>query len=304
MKIVLPGAIAIVLLCTVFYEVAPAQFYRDWQQSFASQPDIAGKAAENYLQLTPQGPHAGQLRLWLASYHMALRGPVLTRPKATVAPKPDSKIATVLPTIAPPSASVVRELPARPISPIANRHVLHEDEQQQKESHTVSGFYQTAQSLAATLAFIAAETAHQGPISFMAEFRNPVDTYDFVEQISYRASNVTIDPDRCAITYRWHESRDGKAASDQERSLKLRGATSVRVETADRSLGGINAAFGRLYPVRVQPHIYAVRLRQHDNPFGDVLYFQNEYLATRIGKAAYRALNLCNRETDSLVLNQ
>jgi hypothetical protein len=152
-------------------------------------------------------------------------------------------------------------------------------------------------SLDETLAYIAGQVAIQGPISFMAQFRNPANDYDIVENLSYQASNVTIDPNRCQLSYRWHVDQDGKSTLDQDRAVQLRLARSVRVETVDRSLSDINAASGRPYSVHVQPKVYAVHLGRYGNTLGDNLYFRDEAAAARVGEAAHRALNLCGAKS-------
>ena len=276
MRSVLLGAGALLLLCTILYEVAPDQLYLDWQQSNGKNHDVAERAAENYLRVTPEGTHARELRAWLAGDH---RAPVrvLSKPPQVA-------------TVATPEKVITAPQPA------ATPHENNAQEKPQPEEAPVTSHDANPQSrsLGETLAYIADQVAIQGPISFMAQFRNPANDYDIVEKLSYQASNVTIDPNRCQLSYRWHVDQDGKSTLDQDRSVQIRLARSVRVETVDRTLSDINAASGRPYSVHVQPEVYAVHLGRYGNTLGDNLYFRDEAAASRVGEAAHLALNLCN----------
>jgi hypothetical protein len=282
MRSVLLGAGALLLLCTILYEVAPDQLYRDWQQTNRKDHDVAERAAENYLRVTPEGTHARELRAWLAGDRTApVR--VLSKPPQVATAAAPEKVATPDKVItAPQPAAVPQEI---------NPEAKPQPEEAQDTSHDAKP---ETRSLGETLAYIAGQMSRQGPIRFMAQFRNPANDYDIVENLSYEASNVTVDPNRCQVSYRWHVDQDGKGTLDEDRSVPLRQARSVRVETVDRTLSDINAASGRPYSVHVQPEVYAVHLGRYGNTLGDNLYFRDEAAASRVGEAAHRALNLCS----------
>jgi hypothetical protein len=110
---------------------------------------------------------------------------------------------------------------------------------------------------------------------------------DHTEQLSYKASNVTIDPNRCQVGYHWHVEQDGRAVSDQDRTIELRLAKSIGVTSID-------AEPGRRFSVRAYPKVHVVHIARWDNSSGDDLYFHDKDMAARVGTAARRAVELCD----------
>jgi hypothetical protein len=145
------------------------------------------------------------------------------------------------------------------------------------------------QSLAEALALIADKVGGEGAINFTAQYHDMTTGRDHTEQLSYQASNVTIDPNRCQVGYHWHVEQDG-AVSDQDRTVELRLAKSIR-ETS------IDAEPGRRFSMRAYPKVYVVHIARWDNSSGDNLYFRDKNMAARVGAATRRAVELCdNRE--------
>ena len=143
------------------------------------------------------------------------------------------------------------------------------------------------QSLAETLALIADKVGGEGAINFTTQFHDVATGREHTEQASYKASNVTIDPNRCQVGYHWHVEQDGKAMSDLDRTVELRLAKSIRVTSID-------AEAGRRFSLRAYPKVYVVQIARWDNASGDNLYFHDKGMAARVGTAARRAMELCD----------
>jgi hypothetical protein len=143
------------------------------------------------------------------------------------------------------------------------------------------------QSLAEVLALIADKVGGEGTINFTAQFHDTATGRDHTEQLSYKASNVTIDPNRCQVGYHWHVEQDGRAVSDQDRTVELRLAKSIRVTSMD-------AEPGRRFSVRASPMVHVVNVARWDNAAGDNLYFRDKDMAARVGTATRHAVELCD----------
>jgi hypothetical protein len=143
------------------------------------------------------------------------------------------------------------------------------------------------QSLAEGLALIADKVGGEGTINFTAQFHDMATGRDHTEQLSYKASNVTIDPNRCQVGYHWHVEQDGRAVSDQDRTVELRLAKSVRVTSID-------AESGRRFSAPAYPKVYVVHIARWDNSSGDNLYFHDKSTAARVGTATRHAVELCD----------
>lgn len=150
------------------------------------------------------------------------------------------------------------------------------------------------QSVDAALAFIAGKLDSEGPIKFTARFRSPAGDRDIIQQLFYNASNVAIDPNRCRLSYRWHVEQDGKTLPDQDRTVELRLAQNITVETIDVALTDLNSAAGHPFSVRTQPQVYAVHVARWDSKSGDNLYFRDSGTAGRVADIARRAMELCD----------
>ena len=262
---------ALFVLSTISTTAAtPDQLYQAWQQNDVQQPEVAEKAAEDYLRIAPRGAHAHDLQVWLDAYHKALASLGLTESRVGAGSAPDNNQAVVQ--------------PIRPKQP-----------QPSKGQQTdLADLKPAGQSLEETLAFIRDKLALQGNIKFMAQFRSSADNRNLVEHLSYRARNVTIDPNQCQLSFHWHVEQDGKATPDQDRVVQFRLAKSVRVETLDQALAEVNAAAGDPLSVSTHPQAYAIHVARKDNALGNNLYLHDEDTASQVGKAAQHALELCS----------
>ena len=149
------------------------------------------------------------------------------------------------------------------------------------------------QSLAEALALIADKMGGEGTISFTAQFQDAATGRDYTEQLSYKASNVTIDPNRCQVGYHWHVEQNGRTLSDQDRSVQLHLAKSVRVTSID-------AESGRRFSMRADPKVYVVHIARWDNASGDILYFHDKDMAARVATATRHATKLCESDNSGL----
>jgi hypothetical protein len=143
------------------------------------------------------------------------------------------------------------------------------------------------QSLAEALALIADKVGGEGAINFTAQFHDMATGRDHTEQLSYKASNVTIDPNRCQVGYHWHVEQDGRVVSDQDRTVELRLAKSISVTSID-------AEPGRRFSMRAYPMVYVVHIARWDNSSGDNLYFHDKDMAARLGTATRHAVESCD----------
>jgi hypothetical protein len=137
------------------------------------------------------------------------------------------------------------------------------------------------------LALIADKLGGEGTIRFTAQFHDMATGRAYAEQLAYKAGNVTIDPNRCQVGYRWRVEQDGRVISDQNRTVELRRATGIRVSSID-------AEPGRPFFIRTYPKIYVVRIARWDNSSGDSLYFRDSDVAARVGTATRHAVKLCD----------
>jgi len=144
------------------------------------------------------------------------------------------------------------------------------------------------QSLAQVLALIADRM--EGTINFTAQFHDMATGRDYPAELSYKTSNVTIDPNRCQVGYHWQVEQDGRTVSDQYRAVELRLANSIRVASID-------GESGQRYSVRSDPKVYVVHIARANNASGDDLYFRDRDMAERVGMATRSAVELCgNRD--------
>lgn len=146
------------------------------------------------------------------------------------------------------------------------------------------------------LAFIADKVDGEGRISVLAQFHDAAADRDLVEQLSYEASDATIDPNRCRISFQWHAGQDGKETTE-DHVVELRLAKSIEVETVDQALTDLNMAAGHPFPVRAQPQAYVVHIARWDSASGDNLYFRDKDMAARVEEATRHALELCEDRT-------
>jgi hypothetical protein len=143
------------------------------------------------------------------------------------------------------------------------------------------------QSVVKALALVADQVAGAGTIDFTAQVHDMATGRDHSEQLSFKASNVTFDPKRCAMAYQWHIEQDGRAVSDQDRTVDLRLAKSIRVTSIDYESG-------RGYLVRTFPKVYVVHIARGEDSPGSDLYFRDEETAARVGTAAKQAVEFCD----------
>lgn len=204
---------------------------------------------------------------------------------------PNTKQASAQPSR--PKQAVVRPLPpAVPPAEIRQASAIPPENAQKEQPSNApqiktSDLKPEGQSLAEVLALIADKVGGEGTINFTAQFDDMATGRDHTEQLSYKTSNVTIDPNRCQVGYHWHVEQDGRAVSDQDRTVELRLAKSIRVTSID-------VEPGRRFSMRAYPKVYVVRIARWDNSSGDDLYFHDKGMAARVGTATRHAVELCD----------
>ena len=207
---------------------------------------------------------------------------------------PNTKQASAQPSR--PKQAVVRPLPPA-VPPVETRQVsaippesVQENQPSIAPKINSPDLKPEGQSLAEALALIADKVGGEGTINFTAQFHDIATGRDHTEQLSYKASNVTIDPNRCQVGYYWHVEQDGRIVSDQDRTVELRLAKSISVTSID-------VEPGRRLSMRAYPKVYVVRIARWDTSSGDNLYFHDKGVAARVGAATRHAVALCdNRE--------
>jgi hypothetical protein len=186
-----------------------------------------------------------------------------------------------------PKQPVVRPLP--PAVPPASTHQALAGETVQKKQPSNAPQINSpdlkpeGQSLAEALALIADKVGGEGTVNFTAQFRDIATGRDQYEQRSYKASNMTTDPNRCQVRYHWHVEQEGRAMSDQDRTVELRLAKSVRVMSIDGEPS-------RRLLVRAYPKVYVLHIAP-----GHIFYFYNKDMAARAVTGARRAVELCGK---------
>ena len=184
-------------------------------------------------------------------------------------------------------ASAVPPAPIGQVSAIAPGTA--QKEQLSSPSQIISpDFKSQGQTVAETLALIADKLGGEETINFSALIHDTATGRERTEQLSYLASNVTIDPNRCQIGYRWHVEQNG-AVSDLDRTVELRLAKSIRVTSID-------AEPDHRFVMHADPRVYVVHIARWDNSSGDHLYFREEDIASRVAMATRRAVSLCDNE--------
>lgn len=204
---------------------------------------------------------------------------------------PNTKQASAQPSR--PEQAVVRPLPlAVPPAEIRQASAIPPENAQKKQPSNAPQIKSPdlkpeGQSLTEVLALIADKVGGEGTINFTAQFHDMATGRDHTEQLSYKTSNVTIDPNRCQVGYHWHVEQDGRAVSDQDRTVELRLAKSIRVTSID-------VEPGRRFSVRAYPKVYVVHIARWNNSSGDDLYFHDKDMAARVGAATRHAVELCD----------
>jgi hypothetical protein len=203
---------------------------------------------------------------------------------------PNAKQASVQPSR--PKQPVVRPLP--PAVPPAETgqvsaippEIAQKEQPSNTPPITPPNLKPEGQSVAEALALIADKVGGEGTINFSALVHDMATGRDHTEQLSYKASNVTIDPNRCQVGYRWHVEQNG-AVSDQDRMVELRFAKSIRVTSID-------AEPNHRFVMHADPKIYVVHIARWDNSSGDHLYFHDKDMAARVATATRHAVELCD----------
>lgn len=219
---------------------------------------------------------------------------VLTRPSSQQA-APNTKQASAQPSLPKPAAAQPPPAAVPPAMPTAEppAETQHppENAQMQQPSNPLPiaspDLKPEGQSAAGALALIADKVGSEGPINFTAQVHDKATGRDHTERLSYKASNVTIDPNRCQVGYRWHVEQNGRAVSDQDRAVELRLAKSIRMTSID-------AEPGQRFSMRTDPKVHVVHIARWDNAAGDNLYFHDKGMAARVGTAIRQAVELCD----------
>ncbi|HET7085483.1 MAG TPA: hypothetical protein VFI23_11980 [Rhizomicrobium sp.] len=186
-----------------------------------------------------------------------------------------------------PKQVIVRPPPPA-VPPASTRQALPPETAQKKQPSNAPqisspDLKSEGQSLAEALALIADRVGGEGTINFTAQFRDMATGRDQYEQRLYKASNVTADSNRCQVRYHWHAERQGRAVSDQDRTVELRLAKGARVTSLDGEPG-------RRLLVRAYPKVYVLHIAP-----GHEFYFYNKDMAARVVTGARRAVELCGK---------
>ncbi len=304
------AVVALIWLSSIY---APVQSYLAWEKQKQQEPGTAQKAAEYYLHVAPQDPYVHDVQVRLDANHKALAILRLAESHVDKSNGWNKKQASRQPSHSQQPTAQTAQTGAKPskvaslsAQPVAQPPPIVQASASPQENSTLkkqpsevpqsssAGEKLASQSLEETLAFIADKLAGQDKINFTAEFHSPTDNSDIFEQLSYEASNATIDPNRCQVSFHWHIEQDGKGTRDRDRAIQLGLAKSIWVETVDQALGDLNATAGHPFSVRTSPEVYAVHIARWDSASGDNLYFHDRAMAERIGDAAKHALKLCS----------
>jgi len=300
----------------------------------SAQPSASGQVAAS-----PAPPAASplqpELQKWFDAYHKAVAGLFGGTPQPAAQPKPATRYASTAPApprrvvpppapplVSPPAPAVTQ--PAAPPpppsvasqpepSPVAPQETPqpvpqddggHDKQAAEAPDNSVPAAKPDGQSLAQALAFVADKMEREGRITVLAQFHDAAGDRDLVKQLSYRASNVTIDPNRCRLSFRGQVEEDGKPAGTLNHTVALRLVKDVMVETVDQALTDMNMRTDHPFPVHTDPKLYVVHIGRWGSAGGDDLYFRDKEMAARVGESMQHAQALCEDEPERRARNR
>jgi hypothetical protein len=193
----------------------------------------------------------------------------------------------IAPPVAAPAAPPAQTRQAVPPAETQASAIPPENVQETQPSSQIASadLKPQGRSLSESLALIADKVGGEGAINFTAQFRDVATGRGHAEQLSYQASNVTIDPNRCQVGYHWRAEQSGRTVSDSDHTVEIRLARNVTVTSIDTD--------GRRFAMRADPKVYVVNIARSGSASGDTLYFRDQGTAARVGTAVRHAMQLC-----------
>jgi hypothetical protein len=154
--------------------------------------------------------------------------------------------------------------------------------------------WEAPQSLPQTLAFLRDSLAGQGLLRYSLKLHDAADGSDWSQSMTGEASNVTDDPARCALSYHWRTSSDGKQVQDFDTIWRFADGRGVNLITREEEIRAAAAHDGHpTWSAIVTPPIWVVQLT-FTNMSG-VANFTDRDTAERFSRAAERAMSICGR---------
>lgn len=288
------------------------------RQASAQPPSASGQVAASP---SAASPPAAELQKWLDAYHKAVAGLFGATPQpagqaksatryASAQPVPPKRVApppppSVMPQPAPPPVPSLASQPATQPAPVAPPEAPqpapqddggHNKQAVEAPDNSAPVAKPDGQTLAQALAFVADKMEREGKITVLAQFHDAAGDRDLVKQLSYQARGVTIDPNRCQLSFQGQVEEDGKQAGYPNHTVALRLAKDVTVETVDQALTDINMNTDHPFPVHTDPEVYVVHIGRWGSAAGDDLYFRDKDMAARVGESMQHAQELCDDE--------
>ncbi len=148
-------------------------------------------------------------------------------------------------------------------------------------------------SLAETAGFIRDRVAEVGPLAYTGHLHDSADNTDWSNSFRVEASNVTVDPGNCAISFHWRTSTDGATAQDFESGLPFGDFVGVRVTSMEEDINRLSAKAGHpTWTARVDPPLWVVTATQRNGSTNSV-DFRDHETADRVARAIAYATELC-----------
>jgi hypothetical protein len=155
-------------------------------------------------------------------------------------------------------------------------------------------------SLEVTMKFIQDKVNAVGPVNYAAYYHdNAVGAgepgADWTSQFANEASNMVADAGACRISYHWRTGTGyGEVASDLDTGFLLKDVQDIAVMPMEQLHKEVDTAAGHpSWSSRIDPPVFALKVRITDTlGFKNVDFF-DEQLANRVAKALVHAVELC-----------
>jgi hypothetical protein len=153
-------------------------------------------------------------------------------------------------------------------------------------------------SLEVTMKFIQDKVNAVGPVNYAAYYHeNAVGAgvSDWTAQFGNEASNMVADAGACRISYHWTtRTENGQIASDLDTGFSLKDVQDIAVMPMEQLHKEVDTVAGHpSWSCRIDPPVFALKVRITDTAGFKNFDFSDEQLANRVAKAMLHAVELC-----------
>jgi hypothetical protein len=145
-------------------------------------------------------------------------------------------------------------------------------------------------TLEATMSFIQDQLDQQGVVRFVDNVHDQASGRNWMIRFGVQVSDITADPRRCTVSYRWELFRDSEMLEQKDTlSIPLREVQKVGVRRRNHEFDNDLAA--SVYTTQLTPPVYLVDLRTADGI--DSMAFHDVHTAAHVANAFIHAVELC-----------